>query len=182
MEEPGRPVPVTLRFRALRVDRVPLQRLLRRCLDAEEAPSGFGIGLILAGGRLLRQLNREWRGRDATTDVLSFPYDEAPPLPAEAGAGSVLAEARLLGEIVISIPRCREQAATQGVDPGVELVRLAVHGALHVLGYDHELPLERAAMERRERSLRRWARGAGLGPGVITESRARKRPPRRRGR
>jgi probable rRNA maturation factor len=118
----------------------------------------------LAGDRLVRRLNREWRGKDRPTDVLSFPAGDPPPLPpgAEESSGPHL------GEIVISVPRCREQAAEQGVDPGVELARLVIHGVLHLLGYDHEDTMDRVRMQARERRLRAWAAESGIGPGMLT--------------
>jgi len=166
MEEPARPLPVTLRYRAVRADRARLRALLSRCLEAERAPAGLGLGLILAGPRLLQTLNRDWLGHDRPTDVLSFPYFEN--APAEAGTGpSGEREARLLGEVVISVPRCLEQARERSVDPGIELVRLVVHGSLHVLGYDHLRVRDRARMVPRERLLRAWAARHGIGPGLM---------------
>jgi probable rRNA maturation factor len=161
MPAPERPAPLALRYRALRVDRADLRRLLRRCLESEQVEPGAGVGVVLAGGRLLRRLNRQWRGRDQTTDVLSFPYGEPLPLPGDAE------DAVLLGEVVVSAPRCLEQAAEQRVDPGIELVRLVIHGTLHVLGYDHERARDRGVMEARERRLRRWAARSGIGPGLL---------------
>jgi probable rRNA maturation factor len=117
----------------------------------------------LAGDRLVRRLNREWRGKDRTTDVLSFPAGDPPPLP----PGGEESSGPYLGEIVISVPRCREQAATQGVDPGVELVRLVIHGVLHLLGCGHEDAKDRVRMQVRERKLRVWAARGGIGPGML---------------
>jgi probable rRNA maturation factor len=125
---------------------------------------------------MVRRLNREWRGKDRPTDVLSFPAGDPPPLPPGADDPARLQ----LGEIVISLPRCREQAAEQGVDPGVELARLVIHGVLHLLGHDHEEAGERARMQARERRLRAWAAQHGIGPGMLrmTGSAAAGRAPR----
>jgi probable rRNA maturation factor len=131
--------------------------------------------VILASDRLVRELNRDWRGKDTTTDVLSFPAGDPPPLPSGAEESAV----RHLGEIVVSVPRCRAQAQEQGVDPGVELVRLVIHGLLHLLGHDHEKPAERARMQARERVLRRWASSRGLGPGMLRDPRVPVRAGRR---
>ena len=75
------------------------------------------------------ELNREHRGKDEPTDVLSFPIDEDDDLDGVT---------RLLGDVVICVPVAERQAAEQGVEPGDELVDLLVHGVLHLLGYDHE--------------------------------------------
>lgn len=70
----------------------------------------------------MRALNRRYRGKDASTDVLSFP----------AGHGA------LLGDIVVSVPYAARQARRRGDRTGREIERLLVHGYLHLLGYDHE--------------------------------------------
>ncbi len=136
-------------------------RLVNHGLDLEHAPEGDGLGVILAGDRLVRQLNRDFRGKDQTTDVLSFSND-APDLDPE--------EPRLLGEIIISVPQCERQARTQAVRPGKELVRLVVHGLLHVLGHDHIEPKDRAVMVPKERRLREWARRNGIGEELLRGS------------
>ena len=152
-----RPVPIALRSRAAVVDRGALRRFIASCLDREGVPAAEGLGLVLAGDRLVRRLNREWRGLDRTTDVLSFPLDAGPPLPPEALASLPV----LRGEVVVSIPRCLEQARAQKVTAGAELARLIAHGLLHCLGYDHETARARARMEPRERAARAWARRDG---------------------
>lgn len=70
----------------------------------------------------MRSLNRRFRGKDASTDVLSFP----------AGEGG------LLGDIVVSVPYAARQARQRGDRTGREIERLLVHGYLHLMGYDHE--------------------------------------------
>ncbi len=166
MEARARPVPITFRRRIACVEREPLRRLARRVLDREGAAEGAGVGLVLAGDRLVRRLNREWRGLDRTTDVLSFPSPIGPPLP----PGEADSEDRLLGEVVISLPRCLEQARSQGVAPGTELVRLFIHGILHVLGYDHERERDRLRMTPRERAHRTWSARNGIGPSLIVDA------------
>lgn len=162
-----RAIPVILRSRAAGVDRRALRRLLDDCLDSERVDAGTGVSLVLAGDRLVRRLNAQWRGRDRVTDVLSFPEGNSPPLPPEA------TEDRSVGEVIVSLPQCLRQAAERGEDPGVELVRLVVHGFLHCLGHDHEKPEERARMTASERRLRARARRAGLGSGLVRVRRSR---------
>lgn len=114
---------------------------LRPLLD-ELAPAGGSFALRLAGDRTLRRLNRDFRGRDAVTDVLSFPGGEGP-------------EGRHLGDVVISVPAARRQAAAAAHPVARELRLLALHGLLHCLGHDHET--DRGEMTRLERRLRqRW--------------------------
>lgn len=93
---------------------------------AETALRGLGyerseLSVVLTGDAEIRVLNREYRGKDKPTDVLSFP----------------MGDEYLLGDIVISVERARSQAAEFGVTYDEELARLLVHGLLHLLGYDH---------------------------------------------
>ncbi|MBK8229956.1 MAG: rRNA maturation RNase YbeY [Candidatus Eisenbacteria bacterium] len=161
---PKRPVPIQLRYRGIALDREALQRLVSQGLDQEGAHADLGIGLILAGDRLVHRLNRDFRGKDRPTDVLSFTNDE-PDLDPD--------EPRLLGEVIISLPQCVRQAREQAVPTGVELVRLVVHGVLHVLGYDHIAPEDRKRMAPRERKLRAWATRQAIGASVLRASAAR---------
>jgi len=114
-------------------------RRLRRVLRAAAAALRVRgeLALVLAGDGLLRRLNRVYRGRDKTTDVLSFPGDGG-----EAG----------LGDIVISVAKAERNARGLGRTLGQELDVLALHGFLHVLGYDHET--DGGTMERLETRLR----------------------------
>jgi rRNA maturation RNase YbeY len=102
------------------------------------------LSVVLVDDRRMRRLNREYRGRDRSTDVLSFAQQEG---PAGAPAG-------LLGDVVISVPATRRQARERGVPLADEGDRLLVHGVLHLLGYDHEgSTAEARRMQRRERAL-----------------------------
>lgn len=92
----------------------------------------------------MKILNCQYRGVDKTTDVLSFPQLSAEER--EAGRAEVRTSSLqrfrtsglLLGDIVINLPRAREQAAEHGLTLNEELERLIVHGLLHLVGYDHE--------------------------------------------
>jgi probable rRNA maturation factor len=84
-------------------------------------------------------LNRRWRRKDHSTDVLSFP----------AGGG----DRGFLGDIVISLPYATRQARRRGEAPAREIDRLLLHGYLHLLGYDHEA--DEGEMERLEARLRK---------------------------
>jgi len=105
--------------------------------------------------RRIRRLNRTWRGIDTPTDVLSFPAGEDP------GPG------RHLGDLVISRETAARQARHEGHSLATELRVLALHGLLHLLGYDHERDSGR--MARIERRLRRQG---GLPSGLIERGRA----------
>jgi len=92
------------------------------------------ISLTFVGAKRIRKLNREYLGRDRATDVLSFDL---------SGEGLVSesipdADSPLVGDIYVCVPRAIKQAADYGIPPEEELFRLAVHGLLHLLGYDHK--------------------------------------------
>ncbi len=92
----------------------------------------------------MRDLNRMWRGKRATTDVLSFPAEQA---EFEKPAGLDL------GDIVISIEQAARQAKENGLSFENELAQLILHGLLHLSGYDHET--DRGEMNRLELKLRK---------------------------
>ena len=156
--------PITVRNSSGRVDRTAVRSVLGICLEAESVQGDASIGLLFCGDRTMKELNAQFRGKDKTTDVLSFPEDPDPSSPVVAESGP------FLGDIAISLPQCFRQAGDQSVDPGEELVRLLVHGVLHLLGYDHIEMEERKQMEARERVCRRRARSRGLGPGMLVTS------------
>jgi len=94
------------------------------------------ITIVLTDDRQLHELNRDYLGVDAPTDVLSFPASESDP---ETGT-------TYLGDILISIPRATQQAQTAGHPVEAEVQLLVVHGVLHLLGYDHADDEEKAQM------------------------------------
>lgn len=94
------------------------------------------ITIVLTDDRQLHELNRDYLGVDAPTDVLSFPAFESDP---ETGS-------TYLGDILISIPRAAQQAEAAGHPVEAEVQLLIVHGVLHLLGYDHADEDEKAQM------------------------------------
>lgn len=117
------------------------RKLLKAVGEDESA-----LSLSLVGDEEIRVLNREHRGKDKATDVLSFPLYE--PGDETPGGGE-----RLLGDVVISVDTARRQAAEYDAPLQNEIHRLLIHGILHVLGHDHEEPQERSVMEAEERRL-----------------------------
>jgi len=111
---------------------------------------GAELSILLVGPARSRTLNRRYRGRDSATNVLSFP---AAPLAARAGRGA--GAARALGDLVICPQVLRREARAQGKAQRAHWMHLVIHGALHLVGYDHEHPGEAVRMERRETRLLR---------------------------
>ncbi len=105
------------------------------------------LSVLFVGDRAMRTLNRTYRDKDRTTDVLSFAFRE--------GAFASL-HAHVLGDIVISVPAAERQAKAAGEPLGREIDRLLIHGLLHLLGYDHEQGArQERAMQAAERRLLR---------------------------
>ena len=118
----------------------PLRAVVARVLRAERRRSGE-IAVVISDDAFLRQINRQWRGIDRATDVISFAYDERE----RDGATRPVR-----GDLLVSLDRVREQARRFRVTPGTELARLVIHGTLHLCGHDHAKPAERRRMRERE--------------------------------
>ena len=114
-----------------------LQRAARLTLEMKSDVPEADLTIVLTDDAQLHELNREFLGVDAPTDVLSFPSDEE----TDPESGAVY-----LGDILISIPRAAEQAQAAGHSVEAEAQLLVVHGTLHLLGHDHAEPQEKAAM------------------------------------
>lgn len=115
--------------------------------DGCDLPEGAGIAVMLADDAAVRALNRDWRGKDKATNVLSFP---APPV--EPGLAPGDGEVHL-GDIAIAYETLAREAADEGKPVADHLTHLAVHGTLHLLGHDHETPEEAERMEALERAI-----------------------------
>ena len=127
---------------------------------------------LISDGRM-RSLNRSFRGKDYATDVLSFPFEQAPKTRRRSHASAPGAgRAQQLGDVVIAVGVARAQAAAAGHPVGTELKVLALHGLLHLLGYDHES--DQGRMARAEARLRRRA---GLREGLIDRAARAAGPP-----
>ena len=125
------------------IDLAALEALAHRALDAEaQTPSELSI--VLTDDAAIRELNRQYRGTDAPTDVLSFAQGEG---DAFARPDAALPHA---GDVIISLDTARRQAAEYGVPLHDELAHLLVHGILHLLGYDQELAADAPVMRARE--------------------------------
>lgn len=104
------------------------------------------VGITLTDEATIHRLNRDYRGVDAPTDVLSFALDEGADEPVTEGEEIP----DLLGDIVICLPYARRQAAEYGHPFNRELLYLTVHGLLHLLGHDHQTEEERRRMRAEE--------------------------------
>ena len=130
-------------------------RLVRSAAEAEEAESAIPqlaqaehaveVWVRLTGDVEVRALNAQWRGKDKSTNVLSFPLAEADELE-QASEGPEL----MLGDIVLARGVCEREAAEKAIAFETHASHLLVHGTLHLLGYDHHGDDEAEDMESRE--------------------------------
>jgi probable rRNA maturation factor len=104
--------------------------------------TGTELAIVLTDDSAIRLLNRDWRGIDAATNVLSFPAKNA-------------GDARHLGDIVLAFETIAREARNERKPLAHHIAHLAVHGFLHLVGYDHQRNLEAAAMENIEREILR---------------------------
>ena len=129
-----------------------MQKVIETVLTAENAPPNVEISLVITGQERIRELNREYRGKDQPTDVLSFSMSEKADDEPEAFIGPPDGLIHL-GEVIISYPQALIQAAESGHSINREMAALIVHGVLHIQGYDHEKPEMEPAMKARESQL-----------------------------
>lgn len=108
-------------------------------LRHERVKPPAAVSVLLTTDDQLQQLNRDFRGIDAPTDVLSFPAEKLP-------LAIMGEEDPYLGDIAISVPMAQRQAKESGHTLKDELQLLTIHGALHLLGHDHEEPEEKKVM------------------------------------
>jgi probable rRNA maturation factor len=121
-------------------EHLPLESVLRRAVEFTLVHQGHSpdadLTVVLGDDNLLQELNRQFLGFDTPTDVLSFPSGEIDPET----------QAIYLGDILISYERALTQSQAGGHPVEEELQLLVVHGVLHLLGFDHGEPDEKAAM------------------------------------
>jgi probable rRNA maturation factor len=130
--------------RSLEIDGAALRGWLEE-LVRSIAPQAASLGVRFCGDRAMRAMNRDFRGRDEVTDVLSFPGGDA----LEPGP---------LGDVVVCVAPARRQAQARGVSLRREIETLLLQGVLHCQGFDHET--DHGEMQRLERRLRRrWVNG-----------------------
>ena len=140
---------VTFRRVPAGLRRAPIQRFALKLQN--EVAKGRTFDCLISGDAELRRLNRDFRGKDYPTDVLSFPAGPWPQAPGPR-----------LGDVAISLPRARAQARRSGHSITQEIRILMLHGVLHLLGMDHETDGGRMA-----RVEKRWRTRLALPNGLI---------------
>lgn len=111
-----------------------IEKMLHHAAQAEGIEAGSELSVTFVNNEDIQQINHEYRGKNVPTDVISFAMEEL-------GEGEMAIDVegvpRMLGDIIISVERAKEQAVDYGHSEERELGFLAIHGFLHLLGYDH---------------------------------------------
>ncbi len=147
-------VPFSFDYQAL------AEQVIVAACDAEQCPYEAEVNLTLVDNAQIHEINREHRGIDRPTDVLSFPM-QTYEKPADFSHAEDMVEENfnpdtgelLLGDIVLSVEKVSEQAAAYGHSEVREYAFLILHSMLHLFGYDHETEAERTQMEDRQRAV-----------------------------
>ncbi len=127
-------------------------------LSRHDVESGSGMTVVVTDNESVKALNKQFRDVDAPTDVLSFPADVPPVI--------IPGEAPYLGDLIVAYPYAIEQAGREGHNPGDSLLLLVVHGTLHLLGYDHDTPDNRARMWAAQETI---LLDFGVSPGIVPD-------------
>ncbi|MDQ0156340.1 rRNA maturation RNase YbeY [Robertmurraya andreesenii] len=127
-----------------------LEELLNFAAEKENVESDSELSVTFVSNERIQEINRGYRGKDYPTDVISFALEEM-------GEGEIAVSGmdlpRILGDIIISVKKAREQASEYGHSFDREMGFLAVHGLLHLLGYDHMNEEEEKIMFDRQREI-----------------------------
>lgn len=141
-------------------DREIIEAVVKEALDSENCPYDISLNVLLTDNEAIQEINKEQRGMDLPTDVLSFPMIEYSS-PADFSLVEDCVEdyfhpetgELLLGDIVISVDKVLEQAENYGHSIKRELAFLTAHSMLHLFGYDHMQEEERVIMEQKQRAI-----------------------------
>lgn len=134
-----------------------IEKLLNYTAEKENVQEGSELSVTFVSNERIQEINREYRDKDRPTDVISFALEEMGEGELEIVGADI---PRVLGDIIISIPKAREQAEEYNHSFMRELGFLAVHGLLHLLGYDHMNEQDEKQMFDRQKEI---LDGYGLG-------------------
>lgn len=129
-----------------------IKEVVSRVLEEEKVLPEVDVYITLTNNEEIHKINKEYRDVDRPTDVLSFPMYERDEIAGLKNNTDDEIE-KILGDIIVSIEKVREQAEEYGHSFERELAYLVTHGMLHLLGYDHMIEEEKAVMRKREEEI-----------------------------
>jgi probable rRNA maturation factor len=127
-----------------------LRRVAEKVLTAENVGSAAEVSLMITGQARVHELNRRYLGKDRPTDVLAFSMQLAPDTAERSPFIAPPDGIKHLGEVIISYPQAVIQAVEHQHPVKKEMALLIIHGILHLLGYDHDVPEAERQMRARE--------------------------------
>jgi len=122
------------------------ERVVRETLAAAGVAKEAEVSVVFVDDEYIRRLNRQYRGVDCPTDVLSFALLEGEPLIGKE-------EELILGDVVVSLPAAQRQSEEYGHSLAREVAYLIVHGVLHLIGYDHQTVEQKQVMREKEEAV-----------------------------
>lgn len=131
-------------------DRHEMEQLLQYAAEKEKVEEDAELSITFVDNEEIRVINRDYRGKDQPTDVISFALEEIGEDELEISGADL---PRMLGDIIVSIERMKEQAEEFGHSEQRELGFLCVHGFLHLLGYDHMNDADEEKMTNRQKEI-----------------------------
>ena len=129
-----------------------IKEVVSRVLEEEKVLPEVDVYITLTNNEEIHKINKEYRDVDRPTDVLSFPMYERDEI-ADLKNDTDDEIEKILGDIIVSVEKVREQAEEYGHSFERELAYLVTHGMLHLLGYDHMIEEEKAVMRKREEEI-----------------------------
>lgn len=117
-----------------------IEKVVKQTLETAEFREACEVSVLLTNDQTMQQLNRDYRGIDKSTDVLSFAFEEDETVKLPPGVP------RMLGDVILSLPTIKNQATENRGTYPKECAWALCHGALHLLGFDHQTDLEEAEM------------------------------------
>lgn len=136
----------------MKLELAPIRGFADKLITAVDETENGTLSVAFVSDRRMRELNKFFRGKDSTTDVLSFPHEPDEFLSESTAVAGDLSQADFLGDIVISAEQAQRQAKENGLTLENEIKQLILHGLLHLCGYDHEA--DSGEMNARELELR----------------------------
>lgn len=136
----------------LKEEEAIIEKVVQAVLEEENVLRELDVNITITNNEEIHKINKEYRNVDRPTDVLSFPMFSREEIPTlKENANNDVEE--ILGDIIISIPKVKEQAEEYGHSFTRELAYLTTHGMLHLLGYDHMIDEEKEEMRAKEEKI-----------------------------
>lgn len=133
----------------VKLDEFEIENIVNDIFDAGELDKVGEVSFTFVDDDEMQELNKQYRGIDKTTDVLSFPQEEGMEMPHQEDDDYI----PLIGDVIISAPTAKLQAEKMGHELDKEIKVLLIHGILHLYGYDHDNVYQQSFMQDEEKTI-----------------------------